>query len=119
MPDSIPIRILDVLGQPLAISGTDGQLLHDQIAPLLRARRRVELCFGGLKITTPTFLSAAIGQLYGAFAHDELRALLSVREATPDDLALLQRVVQNAKHYFAAKSPQVGMGSCAVACDEE
>lgn len=105
MSDAIPIRILDVVGGPLAVSTDDGQALHDRIAPLLRCRLRVALGFDGMQITTPTFLNAAVGQLYGEFEHGEIRALLSVRDAGPDDLALLQRVVENAKHYFAIRQP--------------
>ena len=119
MPDTISIRLLDVLGGPLAVSTDDGQLLHDRIAPLLRAGHRLALCFGGMEITTPTFLNAAVGQLYGEFEHGEIRALLTVREAAPDDLMLLRRVVENAKHYFAAQAAHSIPGSTATECDEE
>ncbi len=119
MSDSISIRLLDVLGGPLAVSTDDGQLLHDRIAPLVRAGQRVALCFGGMEITTPTFLNAAIGQLYGEFDHGILRTQLSVRDAAPDDLAMLRRVVENAKHYFTARTTRAGTGSPVLECDEE
>lgn len=119
-PEAIAIRLLDVLGGPLAISTDDGQLLHDRFAPLLRTGQRVALCFGGMEIITPTFLNAAVGQLYGEFAHGEIRALLSVREIAPDDLALLRQVVENAKHYFAAQAAHDGAeGSASPSRDEE
>ena len=119
MSDTIYIRIRDVLGGPFAVSTEDGQALHDCIAPLLRAGQRVALGFDGMEITTPTFLNAAVGQLYDKFEHDEIRALLSVRDATPDDLSLLQRVVENAKHYFATRVACVGAESTAHGHDEE
>jgi hypothetical protein len=119
MSDSIPIRIRDVLGAPLAVSTEDGQALHDRIAPLLRAGQRVALGFGGIETITPTFLNAAVGQLYGKFEHGQIRALLSVHDAAPDDLALLQRVVVNAKHYFANRAVRVGAESTAHGCDED
>jgi hypothetical protein len=101
MSDTISIRILDVVGGPLAVSTADGQALHDRIAPLLRARHCVALCFDGMEIKTATFLNAAVGQLYDGFEHGHIRAFLSVRDAAPDDFALLQRVVKSAKRYFA------------------
>ena len=118
MSDTIFIRILDVLGGPLAVSTADGQALHDRIAPLLRASRHVTIGFGGMEITTPTFLTAAVGQLYGEFEHGEIRALLSVRDAAPADLALLKRVVENSKAYFANRSACVGGGTVALGDDE-
>ncbi len=119
MSDAISIRILDVLGGPIAVSTDDGQALHDRIAPLLRAGQRMALSFDGMEITTPTFLNAAVGQLYGEFEHGQIRAMLSVRDAAPDDLALLQRVVENAKHYFATRAACVGAETAAPGHDEE
>jgi hypothetical protein len=119
MSDAISIRILDVLGGPLAVSASEGQALHDRIAPLLRMRRRVALCFIGMEVTTPAFLNAAVGQLYGEFEHGQIRAMLSVRDANSDDLALLQRVVENAKHYFANLAASVGAETPAPGNDGE
>jgi STAS-like domain of unknown function (DUF4325) len=119
MPDPLLIRLIEVLGEPIAVSAADGQALHDHIAPILRSEKPVALCFGGMKITTPTFLNAAVGQLYGEFEHDKLRALLSVREAEPHDLALLKRVVENAKHYFATRAACVVTETRVPETDEE
>ena len=118
MSDAISIRILNVIGGPLAVSTADGQTLHDRIAPLLRSGQRVALCFDGMEIVTPTFLNAAVGQLYGEFEHGQIRALLSVRDATPDDLALLQRVVENAKRYFITRAVCVGVETTAPCHDD-
>jgi len=119
MSDAVSIRILDVLGGPLAVSTDDGQSLHDRIAPLLRAGQHVSLSFDGMETTTPTFLNAAVGQLYGEFTHAKVRAMLSVYDATPDDIVLLQRVVENAKQYFAAQAARVVPVNVASNCDEE
>jgi hypothetical protein len=117
--DTVSIRIFDVLGGPLAVSSDDGQVLHDSIAPMLRAGQGVELGFGGMEIMTPTFLNAAVGQLYGEFEHEEIRALLSVRDAGPDDIGLLKRVVENAKHYFANRAARVGAETAAPGHDQK
>lgn len=118
-PEIITVRLLDILGCPIAISGEDGQAVHDRIAPLLQSGQRVAIDFGGMEITTPTFLNAAVGQLYGKFEHGEIRAMLSVCHAAPDDLALLQRVVENAKHYFANRAACVIAEPAASCLDEE
>ena len=118
-PDAVLIRIFEVVGGPLAVTTDDGQALHDRIAPLLRSGRRVALCFGGMEMTTPTFLNAAVGQLYGGFEHQQIRELLSVRDASADDLALLQRVVDNANRYFANRAECVGAESTAHDHDAE
>jgi hypothetical protein len=47
-----------------------------------------------------TFLNVAIGQLYGEFSEEEIRAKLTVKDMEPDDLVLLKRVVETAKAYF-------------------
>lgn len=99
--DAVLIPILEVVIGPLAVTTDDGQALYDRIAPLIRSGQHVVLSFEGMEVTTPTFLNAAVGQLYGGFDHGQIHALLSVRDATPENLALLQRVVENAKRYFA------------------
>jgi hypothetical protein len=45
-------------------------------------------------------LNVAIGQLYGEFSEDEIRARLSVTDISQQDLALVKLVVDNAKVYF-------------------
>jgi hypothetical protein len=49
---------------------------------------------------TPAFLNVAIGQPYGEFSEEEIRAKLSVKDMEPDDLFLPKRVVETAKAYF-------------------
>ena len=51
-------------------------------------------------MTTAAFLNAAVGQLYGTFSEKKIRSLLKIEDAEQDDLALLKRVVDNAKLYF-------------------
>ena len=49
---------------------------------------------------TAAFLNAAIGQLYGTLGEEKIRSLLKVKDVEPVDLALLKRVIDNAKLYF-------------------
>ncbi len=104
MNDEIVARAFDIVGGPLCVSADDGQAVHDKIAPLLREGRKVAISFDRVETIISAFLNAAIGQLYGEFPEDRIRELLSVRDMAPEDLALLKRVVENAKVYF--KSPK-------------
>lgn len=101
MPDEISVRVLDIVGGTLAVSADDGQAVHDKIVPLLREGRRVIVSFEGVNTIISAFLNAAIGQLYGEFPEERIRELLSVEHMVPEDLALLKRVVDNSKRYFA------------------
>ena|SRR5579871_3534523 len=96
----IIVRVFDVIGSALAVSSDDGQLVHDKVAPLLREGNKVIISFEKIETMISAFLNAAIGQLYGEFPEDRIRESFGVRDMSPEDLALLKRVVDNAKLYF-------------------
>ena len=100
MNDEVVVRIFDIVGGPLCVSADDGQAVHDKIAPLLHAGRKVVVSFERVETLISAFLNAAIGQLYGEFTEERIRELLSVRDMTSEDLTMLKRVVENAKVYF-------------------
>jgi len=59
------------------------------------------ISFEGVEDLTSAFVNAAIGRLYdGRISADELRARLTVQDASPEDLATLKRSVDRAKEYF-------------------
>ena len=101
MTQPITVRVYDIVGGPLCVSADDGQRLHDKIAPLLKSGQPIVLSFGRIDTLISAFLNAAIGQLYGELSEDRIRELLSVRDLAGDDLAVLERVVENAKVYFS------------------
>ena len=100
MSEPVIIRVFDVVGSPLCVSSADGQLVYDKLAPLVRDGRKVALSFAQVQTLISAFLNTAIGQLYGEFTEERVRELLSVRDMLPEDVALLKRVVENAKAYF-------------------
>ncbi|MDD5216007.1 MAG: STAS-like domain-containing protein [Methylococcales bacterium] len=100
MSNTNTIQVFDIVGGGLCVSSDDGQLVHDKIAELLREKRKVIISFENIDTLISAFLNAAIGQLYGEFSEDDLRASLSVEKMTPDDRELLRRVIENAKIYF-------------------
>ena len=102
MTDTPVLNIYEIVGTPLCVASDDGQKVHDQIAEALRQRQKVTLSFRNVSSLTSAFLNAAIGQLYGGFTEEEIRAALRVEDLEPDDRVLLKRVVDTAKNYFKA-----------------
>lgn len=104
MQKDVTISIFEVIGSPLCVAAGDGQKVYDRLAAAIREDRRVILSFHNVSTLTSAFLNAAVGQLYGEFSEDQIRASLSVQDMAADDLALLKQVVDTAKAYF--KDPE-------------
>lgn len=100
MNDSLQLSVFEIVGSQFCVASCDGQRVYERIAIALKERRDVTLSFYNITTLTAVFLNTAIGQLYGEFSKEQIRALLKVRDMQPDDLALLKRVVENAKQYF-------------------
>jgi len=100
MNEVTTIRIFEIVGNGLCVASDDGQKVHNQVAITLREGRKVSLSFHNVESLTPAFLNAAIGQLYGEFSEEKIRASISVKDMNNDDLNLLKRVVDTAKQYF-------------------
>ena len=92
--------LFEVVGSPVCVASDDGQKIHDRLDAALRVNQEVGLSFHNVTALTAAFLNAAIGQLYGTFSEKHIRNLLEVEDAGQDDLALVKRVVDNAKLYF-------------------
>lgn len=104
MQKNMTLSIFTVVGSPLCVASGDGQKVYERLAAALKEGRSVILSFHNISTLTSAFLNAAVGQLYGEFSEEQIRALLKVQDMQPDDLALLKRVVETAKLYF--RDPQ-------------
>ncbi len=104
MSEDIKISVFGTVGSPLCVASGDGQKVYDRLSTALENERCVVLSFHNITTLTSAFLNSAIGQLYGTFSEEEVRAQLKVEDMEQDDLALLKRVVDNAKLYF--KDPE-------------
>ena len=100
MSEDIKISVFGIVGRPLCVASDDGQKVYERLNTALEADRKVVLSFHNVTTLTSAFLNAAIGQLYGTFSEKRIRDLLKVEDMDQDDLALLKRVVDNAKLYF-------------------
>ncbi len=101
MDKQITIKVADLIGSPLCISAEDGQKVFDKIEEFLKDGRNVIISFDRVSMLISLFLNVAIGQLYGSFSEDEIRAKIQVEGLSGDDMELLKRVVDNAKRYYA------------------
>jgi len=100
MPEQTAISIVQVVGDGVCVSSDDGEKVYRQILEALETGHSVALSFAGVDDLTTVFLNAAVGQLYGRFEEDELRARLAVVEASDQDLVTLKHSVDRAKEYF-------------------
>lgn len=100
MQKDVTISIFEVVGSPLCVASNDGQKVYERLAAALKEGRSVTLSFHNVSTLTSAFLNAAVGQLYGEFGEEQIRALLKVQDMPPDDMSLLKRVVETAKQYF-------------------
>ena len=100
MNTSITLKIFEIVGSEYCVAADDGQKVYDQIALALDKGLKVRISFQNVERLTSAFLNVAIGQLYGKYPEDMLRAHLSAVEIEPDDRALLKRVTDTAKLYF-------------------
>jgi len=119
MDEPVIANVATIVGGGLCVSSEDGQKVHDKIIPLLREGRKVALSFEGVETVISAFLNAAVGQLYGEFPEDRIRELLTVRDISTDDIAIMKRVVENAKRYFANKQTYDEAWKGVVGDDEE
>ncbi len=101
MDKPITIKVADLIGGPLCISAEDGQKVFDKVEALFKDDKSVIISFDRVNMLISLFLNVAIGQLYGSFSEDEIRAKLQVDGLSGDDMELLKRVVDNAKRYYA------------------
>lgn len=100
MQENMRISMYEIVGGPFCVASDDGQKIYDRLAAALAADRGVALSFHNVTALTWAFLNVALGQLYGTFSEEQIRSLLMVEDAEPDALALVERVVANAKLYF-------------------
>lgn len=100
MDQSVRLPVFEIVGSPFCVASDDGQQVYERIEKAMKQGRKVTLSFLNVTSLTSAFLNAAIGQLYGEFSEDEIRAKVKVEDMEPDDLALVKRVVDTAKVYF-------------------
>jgi len=74
--------------------------VSERIAQAFRNGHRVQLSFANVELTVAAFLNVTLGQLYGEFNEEEIRARLSVTDIGQPDLAPVKLVVDSAKAHI-------------------
>lgn len=98
------IRVYSAVGSAYCVEAEDGYAIFGQIKAAIAAGHPVELSFEHVEILTTAFLNTAVGQLYGVFSEEDIRANLQVSNLLPSGAVALKRVVETAKRYY--KDPQ-------------
>ena len=104
MSKNIRISMFEVVGSPFCVASDDGQKIYEHLNAALKTDQNVVLSFRNVTALTTAFLTAAVGELCETFSEEKIRSLLKVEDAEPADIALLDRVIRNAKLYF--KDPE-------------
>jgi hypothetical protein len=97
---TIEINIYSIVGNNFCVSMDDGKKVMDTITKILNDGNKVEVSFKNIDLVTSAFLNAAIGDLYGVFAENQITELLNFKDVREDDAALLDRVKETAKFYY-------------------
>ena len=102
MADHEELNISSIVGGGLCVAASDGQKVFAEIEDAIRSGKKVCLSFQGVEDLTSAFLNCAVGQLYGKYSEQEIRAKLSINEnsVAPEDLRLLKRLTDRAKDFF-------------------
>jgi len=101
MPQVISINIFNETASNIAVTQQSGQIVFDKIDKILSLGIKVKIDFTNIEHITPAFLNAAIGQLYSKYASNELQEKIELQNVLPEDMELIQKVINNAKVYFA------------------
>jgi len=96
---AIEISVFEVVGGNICAWQAGGQKVFSRIHDAVAAGRGAKVSFRNVAILTPSFLNAAIGQMYGCFTEEQI-AMVTFPDISIDDAVLLNRVVENAKEYF-------------------
>lgn len=100
MKEQKRFELVELVGDGVCVSSTDGEKVYAKITEAIESDCSVLLSFRGVEDLTTVFLNAAIGQLYAKYTEEEVRARLSVTDATAQDLETLKHSIERAKEYF-------------------
>ncbi len=97
------VKIFEIIGSDVCVFEAQGQKICDRIFFALKWDNNIILDFYNINIVNSSFLQSAIGQLYGVFDEEQIKALIGIKNMNNNDKALLKTVVENAKVYFKNK----------------
>jgi hypothetical protein len=99
---SQPIKTLlalELIGQ-YAITRDDGEILYNELYPLLSNGFSVTLDFQGVTHFAAPFLNFAIGRLFAHFSAADLNTRLEILNISVAGQGSLERVIENSEAYY-------------------
>lgn len=95
------VKVHELVGEN-AITLDDGQTVYDRIAPSLKDNKSVEVDFSDVDVFSSPFFNAAAGQLLKDSDAADLNRLVKFTNLNPAGSAVLKRVIENSKQYYAS-----------------
>lgn len=99
------LKVKELIGKN-AMTLNDGEAVYARIHDPLAKGEAVELDFDGVEVFATPFFNAGIGRLMGDLTADTLNALLKFQHLSDFGARVLRRVIENAKEYYGASTPQ-------------
>ena len=100
------IKITTLIDSPFGVASDDGKHLFSVLDKELSNGTKVDLDFDGIEVLTSSFLNESIGSLYSSKVSYKADDLVSYTNVTEDDQETINTVIDNAKKYFADRSPK-------------
>lgn len=94
------IGVKDLVGEN-CIAMDDGLKLNKALNEALSQNQPLNVDFEGVEVVASPFLNAAFGRLLRQWKAEDLNRLLNFSHLNESSKALLKRVIDNAKAYYA------------------
>lgn len=94
------IKLSDFGHNSYCVDAKDGEKVYPIIKQAIKEDIKVKLLFSDIKTLTTAFLNTAIGQIYGEFSEEIVKAHLSVDDISNSQAITLKRVIDTAKQFY-------------------
>ncbi len=101
MRRNVYINIAEKTGSPSALTQEQGNLIYNEILPVIQQGDQVTLDFDQIERMISPFLNNAIGQLYGTYTSEQISDCLIIKGFPDEKKATLNTVISNAKKFYS------------------
>ena len=101
MRRNVYINIAEKIGSPSALTQEQGNLIYNEILPVIQQGDQVTLDFDQIERMISPFLNNAIGQLYGTYNSEQISDCLIIKGFPDEKKATLNTVISNAKKFYS------------------
>jgi hypothetical protein len=105
---NVTIDIFGLIDNNMAVLEEDGIFLCNKIVKELdKSDVKVILDFNNISLISPTFLNAAVGQLYGQYNSSFLKEHFGFKNLKKEYVELFKEVVEMASKYFKDRKKNI------------